>query len=81
LQGVGPFYWDDANALKQSGYGLVNLRLGLESEHLDLIFWGKNVLGKDYQCVSFGFLGTDALAQAGDPRTFGVTLRAKFYSN
>ena len=78
LQGVGPFYWDDANALKQSGYGLVNLRLGLESEHLDLIFWGKNILGKDYQCVSFGFLGTDALAQAGDPRTFGVTLRAKF---
>ncbi len=78
LNGVGPFYWDDANNLKQDAYQLVNLNVGFEREWLDLLFWTRNLFDEDYEVVAFEFPGSDPLGQSGDPFTFGVTLRLRF---
>lgn len=78
LQGVGKFYWNDANTLKQDPYELVNLRTGLETDNYSITFWAKNVFDKKYNCVAFAFSGSSALAQVGAPRSFGVTFRADF---
>ena len=74
LQGVGKFYWNDANTLKQDPYELVNLR----TDNYSITFWAKNVFDKKYNCVAFAFSGSSALAQVGAPRSFGVTFRADF---
>ena len=78
LQGVGKFYWNDANTLKQDPYELVNLRTGLETDNYSITFWAKNVFDKKYNCVAFAFSGSSALAQVGAPRSVGVTFRADF---
>ena len=78
LQGIGPFYWNDANTLKQTAYELVNLRIGLESEHFDLILWARNIFDTGYEAVGLEFPGADPIGQAGDPRTFGTTLSFRF---
>ena len=65
LQGVGKFYWNDANTLKQDPYELVNLRTGLETDNYSITFWAKNVFDKKYNCVAFAFSGSSALAQVG----------------
>ena len=78
LQGVGKFYWNDANTLKQDPYELVNLRTGLETDNYSITFWAKTVFDKKYNCVAFAFSGSSALAQVGAPRSFGVTFRADF---
>lgn len=78
VQGVGTFYWNDDNTLKQSPYELVNLRTGLEMENFSLIFWANNLFDRKYNCVAFAFAGSSALAQVGDGRSFGATLRFDF---
>ncbi|MFO7594778.1 MAG: TonB-dependent receptor [Desulfocurvibacter africanus] len=78
LQGIGSFYWNDANTIKENAYELVNLRAGFETEHFDILLWAKNLFDKDYAAVAFEFPGSDPVGQAGDPQTFGLTLRARF---
>ena len=61
------------------GYGLVNGRIGLKfaDGKYDLAIWGKNLLDEDYfQTLSAGNTGL-VTALIGDPRTYGITLRAK----
>ncbi|MDR1035490.1 MAG: TonB-dependent receptor [Deltaproteobacteria bacterium] len=76
-QAVGPFYWDDPNTLREDTYGIVNLRLGLESDSLDVVVWAENVFNERYESVVFPFMGTTA-AHPGDPRVVGVTMKMKF---
>lgn len=78
LMGVGRFYWDAANELRQSPYELVNFRVGLQSEHLDLSFWIKNAFDAEYQIVSLQRPNLPVFGQDGDPRTFGVALTLRF---
>lgn len=78
IQGVGDFYWDDANTLKQSAYELLNLRSGLETENFSVTFWIKNLTDKKFETVAFWRDSTTALAEIGSPRTFGMTLRMDF---
>lgn len=78
LQGIGNFYWNTSNTIKENAHELVNLRIGLESDHFDLTFWVKNLFDKHYRAVAFEFPGSDPVGQAGDPRTFGLTLNARF---
>jgi iron complex outermembrane receptor protein len=65
------------------GYGLLDLRLGLENigdQHIDLSVYAKNVTNKVYELnasddtAQFGFISR----QYGDPRTFGVEARYSF---
>lgn len=67
--------------LQVDGYGLLNLRAGWRTdEDWELFFWARNVTGTEY----FDFLSAQPgnsglfVGQVGDPRTYGVTLRASF---
>jgi iron complex outermembrane recepter protein len=64
-----------------SGYGLANFRAGVRtSERWDIYAWVRNAFDKNY----FEFLATQTgntgliVGQPGDPRTYGVTVRATF---
>jgi iron complex outermembrane receptor protein len=63
------------------GYAVANVRLGFRTDSgIDVFAWVRNALDKDY----FDFLvvgpgNTGLIAgQPGDPRTYGVTLRARY---
>lgn len=78
LQRIGDFHWDTANTLKQGAYNLVNLRLGVEGDNWEAYLWGKNLLDEGYAEFAYDFPGLGPRAQAGRPRTFGVTVSARF---
>lgn len=78
IQGVGPFYWDTANELRESAYETVDLRLGLETEHLTLTAWAANLFDRRYASVAFAFPGSEPIGEAAPPRTVGLTLTASF---
>ncbi|MBA2882088.1 outer membrane receptor protein involved in Fe transport [Desulfosalsimonas propionicica] len=77
LLGVGDFYFDTKNDIKQSAYQLVNLRIGYESRHYDIILWAKNVFDEKYAKRKVDW-GGDQLGQDGDPRMFGVKATYRF---
>jgi iron complex outermembrane receptor protein len=77
-------WYSDASVSQHTlidGYGLLNLRAGFRSNGpWELVLWARNVLDEDYlQFVSVqsGNSGL-VIGSPGDPRTVGVTLRAKF---
>ena len=75
--GVGNYYCDSKNTLEHDSYEIVNVRLGYESEHYDVIFWGKNIFDKE----TFKYMtwyGTNELVSDGDPMTVGVTVTYRF---
>jgi len=77
LMTVGDFHTDNKNILKHDAYSMVNLRLGYETEHYDLIVWAKNVFDESYFRYQTPF-GSNVLVSDGDPRTFGVTVNYRF---
>ena len=78
-RGVGKFYWNDANTLKQDPYELVNLRTGLETDNYSITFWAKNVFDKKSTIAwPSPSPALSALARVGAPRSFCVTFRADF---
>jgi len=82
LQGVGDYYYDKENTVKQSSYNLINARLGYEGEHkgygFSLYLWAKNILDEEYTTAAFGSPGLGWNGRVGDPQTFGITLTARF---
>lgn len=78
LQGVGDFYWDPANTLEEKAYQLVNIRLGVEGKHWGVNLWARNVLNEEYAAIALQTQGFPAWGQAGDPRTFGARISARF---
>jgi iron complex outermembrane recepter protein len=64
------------------GYGLANFRLGFRSgSNWDVYAWVRNALGKEYfQELSAATGGNTGLVVGipGDPRTWGLTVRAEF---
>ncbi len=73
---------------QQSGYSLVNARivLGPHDNRWDVELWAENLFDTQYKQVAFdsGFQNVPTNATGvldaflGDPRTFGVTVRAKY---
>jgi iron complex outermembrane receptor protein len=63
------------------GYAVANFRLGFRTDSgVDVFAWVRNALDKDYYdflVVGPGATGLIA-GQPGDPRTYGVTLRARY---
>ena len=76
LQGVGERYWDDENTEKADPFALVNLKLGLAKDAMELAFLVKNLFDTEYEKTAFDYNGFWAVP--GDPLTFAVTLTAKF---
>ncbi len=76
-QYIGEHYFDAPNKFRQDPYNLVNLKLGVESESWDAYIWMKNALDDYYSKVTFD-MGAGVTSEAGDPRSFGVTVNARF---
>jgi iron complex outermembrane recepter protein len=69
---VGNTYFDLENNIKQKPYSLLNVRAGVSLKHLSLFFWGRNLGGAKYIAYAYDF----GAVHLGDPKTYGVTLRA-----
>ena len=75
LTGTGHRYFDDANTVKDPGYELVNLKLGLEGTHWDGYVWANNLFDRHY-CI---FENVDrGITEDGEPLTIGITLSYRF---
>ena len=77
LLGTGSFYCDAKNRAKEDGYELVNLRLGYEREHFDIVCWCKNVFDEEYE-IWKGEWGPSMMGQDDQPRMLGVTMTYRF---
>lgn len=75
LIGIGSRYFDDGNTVEEDPYELVNLKLGVEGEHLDVYLWSKNLLDREYVVMENTTAG---LAEDGSPRTFGISFDYRF---
>ena len=71
--GVGRIYWDEANSLSQSFYGLLSASLSWEKGHFGASLWGKNLLDREYNTFYFSSINHNFFA-AGKPLQFGVSL-------
>ena len=77
LNGVGGFYGDHANTVKESPYALVNLKLGYETEAFDLYLWGSNIFDRHYHTIKYAWDGEE-LVQDGEPACFGISMNWRF---
>jgi iron complex outermembrane receptor protein len=63
-------------------FQLVNLRISLERDNWRLSLWGDNLTDEVYKTGVFDLSTTPIIGQRfislGEPRTFGVELRADF---
>lgn len=71
---LGDQYFDLKNTIKQSGYSLLNARVGVTAKSWELFFWGRNLSNEKYISYAYDF----GAAHLGNPRNYGVTLRKNF---
>jgi iron complex outermembrane receptor protein len=77
----GAFKYDDANSLAQDAYSLVNLRLGATSRFLTGELFMRNAFDTRYIPLAFpypNFAPSGFIGEMGAPRTFGVSIGARF---
>ena len=77
LLGIGNFYFDAKNKLKENAYRIVNLRMGYEGEHFDIIFWCKNMFDEEFETIKMDWGGNE-LGQDGESRMFGARMTYRF---
>lgn len=74
---TGDQYFDAENRLEQEGYGLVNLRAGIETDTFSAVVFAKNLFDQDYRAYGYQDFQGSALASdiavAGESRLVGVT--------
>ncbi|MEM1408288.1 MAG: TonB-dependent receptor [Bacteroidota bacterium] len=82
-RGLGDHYTDIENNLKVDAYHTFNMRLGIGYDNFDLAFWVNNL--SDERFITYGSPSTiDAFSESdfrvvmSAPRTYGLTLSAKF---
>jgi iron complex outermembrane recepter protein len=71
---LGTQYFDLANTIRQAPYQLLNARAGFAMKNVELLFWARNFTDKRYISYAYDF----GAVHLGDPKTYGVTLRATF---
>lgn len=79
--GTGEIYYDSANQQKGKPYGLLNMKTGYQFDSYEVALWIKNALDEVYVTRAFNLGSAAAPAYggiAGDPRTFGLTLTARW---
>lgn len=76
--GTGRVYFDTANTQEQEPYGLLNLKAGYRFDSYEVAVWMKNALDEVYATRAFDIGGGTYAGIAGDPRTFGLTLTARW---
>ena len=78
---VGKYLYDDANTTSQPAYSLATFRGGVTHGALSVEAWIRNAFDTRYIPVAFAYPGlapSGFVAEMGAPRTFGVTLGARF---
>ncbi|MEO0556922.1 MAG: TonB-dependent receptor [Bacteroidota bacterium] len=78
VRSVGGYFTDVQNDLRQDAYEIVDARLGAEIGRFETALWVQNLT--DARPLSFGAPDTsfNRRSVAGPPRTFGVTVRARY---
>lgn len=76
--GTGRVYFNSANTQRQDSYGLLNLRAGYDIGDYGVALWMKNALDETYATRAFDLGGGTYGGIAGDPRTFGLTVTARW---
>jgi iron complex outermembrane receptor protein len=66
---LGTQYFDLANNIRQSPYNRFNIRAGINSRHIDLFFWMRNISNTKYIEYAYDF----GAVHLGNPETKGVT--------
>jgi len=82
VEGKGPYYFSNRHNAKAKAYSLINASLEYNINNFTASLWARNITDEDYQVRGFGSFGnnpakgyeTEVYTQAGDPRTFGITL-------
>ncbi|WAL58524.1 TonB-dependent receptor domain-containing protein [Thermocoleostomius sinensis] len=77
LQGVGLYFFDDANTIEQAPFALVNARIGYEFENTGIYLFANNLFDTEYITVAFVPAGV-VRGNFGDRRTVGVQVRTRF---
>ena len=72
-RGQGRTYWDENNTVSQSYYQLLDLAMNLSWRQLNLQFWGRNIVGTEYDVFYFVSMSNGFL-QKGIGRQLGVSL-------
>lgn len=73
---------DPMNLLRAPNRTIVNMSAGVSFEHVDVVFWARNLTDKRYASNAFQILqaqGTTFVGEyLGERRTFGVTATARY---
>jgi iron complex outermembrane recepter protein len=78
LRNLGAQYTDIQNKIEQPSYTLLNSRIGLTNGNYSLFIWGQNLNNERYLAYGNPDSSFGRQARIGSPRTYGVTLSAKF---
>lgn len=75
-KGNGRIYWTRENDLSQPFYALLDTRLSVTHNDIELSLWGKNLTNTHYDAFSFATRG-QVFSQLGTPLQVGFDLRLK----
>ena len=75
-KGNGRIYWTRENDLSQPFYALLDARLSVTHDNLELSLWGNNLTATRYDAFSFVTRG-QVFSQLGTPLQVGVDFRLK----
>jgi iron complex outermembrane receptor protein len=85
VTGLGAFFYDlPPNWTRSSAYGLVNAKLGWDTERWELYLWGRNLLDKNYTVRGFYFgdeppdFPYKLYTQLGEPRNWGIHFTIRY---
>ena len=79
-KGNGRIYWNCENDLSQPFYALLDARLSVRHNDLELSLWGNNLTNTHYDafCFTANAPRTRTLSQLGTPLQFGLDCRLRF---
>jgi outer membrane receptor protein involved in Fe transport len=85
VTGMGAFFYDlPPNDTRSSAYGLVNGKVGWQTQRYEVYLWGRNLLDKNYSVRGFYFgdeppdFPNKLYVQLGEPRNAGVHFTVNF---
>jgi iron complex outermembrane receptor protein len=77
LQGLGTYYFNDANTLEQDPFVLVNARIGYEFDDSGVYLFANNLFDQEYFTAAFVPFGITR-ANYGDRRVVGIQFQTRF---
>jgi iron complex outermembrane receptor protein len=78
VRNIGKYHADIQNAITQSSYSMINTRIGLVVGKYSLFFWGQNLNNARYLAYGNSDSSFGRSVIMASPRTYGITLGAKF---